>query len=288
MKNDPDTTDVMEMLEEGTDNKKYGQVSGSGTASNPSLDIDVVFTESAAGDYVTITWLGLTFTKVGQKFTTTINNVTIQDDGGSVELTTRISESGEVVAEADTLAKSPTLYITDTMDGAVKFTITAKDVTADTFVSFNAAEEVSSIAFNFEAKTTSIKDGQVRFTIPRNWTRPVKPLKDNTVKAHGQLMVADGGTTDDNRVGNVSISGQTVTVKVPELAKDKSITITINSFTDADTGIAKMVTVQSDATEEDEYEAITGYFWTSSPIRGRGHNAGGGGGRDHQCCRRLR
>ena len=39
LKDDPDTTDVMEMLEEGTDNKKYGQVSGSGTASNPSLGI---------------------------------------------------------------------------------------------------------------------------------------------------------------------------------------------------------------------------------------------------------
>ena len=35
-----------------------------------------------------------------------------------------------------------------------------------------------------------------------------------------------------------------------------------------------MVTVQHNATEEDEYETITGYFWTSSPIRGRGHNAG--------------
>ena len=87
-------------------------------------------------------------------------------------------------------------------------------------------------------------------------------------------MVTGGGTTDDNRVGNVSISGQTVTVKVPELAKLDAITITINSFTDADTGIAKMVTVQPNATEEDKPLTITGYFWTSSPIRGRGHNAG--------------
>ena len=58
----------------------------------------------------------------------------------------------------------------------------------------------------------------------------MKPEADNTVKKALQLTVDGGGTTDVNRVGNVSISGQTVTVQVPELAKLGAITITINQF----------------------------------------------------------
>ena len=164
--------------------------------------------------------------KAGQKFTTTIEDVRIQEEGGNVTFTSTI------IVESP-LAKSPILYITDTVDAAVEFTING-----ETFESYSAAEEVEGglISFAFTAKTTSIKGGQVRFTLPRNWSKPVKPEADNTVKKALQLMVTGGGTTEANRVGNVSISGQTVTVKVPELAKLDAITITINSFTDADDG----------------------------------------------------
>ena len=248
----------------------YGYVSGSGTDSDPQLTLT-----DADGDGPTeIRWAGLTFTEAGDKFTTTIEDVRIQEEGGNV---TFISTIG-----GQPLAKSPILYITDTADAAVEFTITAADATPSvvdgTFASFSAAQEVDLLTFKFKAKTTSIKGGQVRFTLPSNWTKAVKPLKDNAIKEQGQLVVTGGGTTEANRVDNVSISGQRVTVKVPELAKGMSITIAINAFTDEADEIDKKVTVQSNATEEDEYETITGLFWTSSSIggrvSGRGHNAG--------------
>ena len=197
---------------QGSTDGEYGFVSFSGTDSFPRLG-DL---EPAEG-VTTISWSGLMFTEAGQKFTTTIEDVRIQEDGGNVTFTAMIGDSP--------LAKSPILYITDTADAAVEFTIND-----GTFQSYSAAEEVDLISFGFTAKTTSIKGGQVRFTLPRNWSKPVKPEADNTVKKALQLTVTGGGTTDVNRVGNVSISGQTVTVQVPELAKLGAITITINQF----------------------------------------------------------
>ena len=40
------------------------------------------------------------------------------------------------------------------------------------------------------------------------------------------------------------------------------------------TRLKKPITVQADATEDGKPETITGLFWTSSPISGRGYNAG--------------
>ena len=68
-------------------------------------------------------------------------------------------------------------------------------------------------------------------------------------------------------------AGQTVTVGVPELAIDQVITITLNQFKHATTEVISPVTVQSDATEVDKPEKITGYFWTSG-TRGSGNSAG--------------
>ena len=58
------------------------------------------------------------------------------------------------------------------------------------------------------------------------------------------------------------------------LKAGKTITITLQNFTHDTTKIVSNVTVQANATEEDKPVTITGYFWTKSPLTGRGHNAG--------------
>ena len=69
-------------------------------------------------------------------------------------------------------------------------------------------------------------------------------------------------------------AGQTVTVAVPSLAIDGDpIKITLNQSKHATTKIISPVVVQSDATEADKPEKITGYFWASG-TRGRGYSAG--------------
>ena len=131
--------------------------------------------------------VGLKFTKAGQKFIVTIERVRLQDDGDSVEFSTRIGpdnvakvEGGLAAADAALVAAdqaalyalmtSPTFYITDPKDDAVEFKINGAP-----FARFSAGQEMETIEFSFTAASTSIKDGQVRFTLPSGWTRAVVP-----------------------------------------------------------------------------------------------------------------
>ena len=69
---------------QGDDDGEYGYVSASGT------DAELTLVESEVDGVTTtiITWDGLTFTKAGQKFTTTIEDVRIQEAGDNVTFTT--------------------------------------------------------------------------------------------------------------------------------------------------------------------------------------------------------
>ena len=125
LKDDPDTANVMEELGETT----YGQVTHRPAAAfTPTGDIIGDFmADTENGDYVTLTFRGLDFTKAGQTFTIDIKNVRVRAKGGAVEFTTRISGySPSLDAEGTVdLAASPKLYITDTQDGNVEFQITS-------------------------------------------------------------------------------------------------------------------------------------------------------------------
>ena len=184
---------------------------------------------------------------------------------------------------SDDLAKSPKLYITDTQNDAVEFKITSDDVdvTDSTFASFHAGQEVSTIVFTFEAVSTAIKGGQVRFTLPMGWTAMKAPSADGKITAVGELKIEGGGfqIKADRDKGikktpiSVSNGGRTLTLGVPELAIHGVVKVTINKAEHKTTKIVSYVTVQSDATEDDKPEKIDGYFWTSGS-RGRGYNAG--------------
>ena len=157
------------------DPDEYGYVSGSVIDSAPSLDLEQgsvdagTFTAgTTATDTVTqITWENLTLAK-DEKFVTTIENMIIREMGGTVKLDTSLTSDD--VSRA--LTESPTLYITDTEDSAVEFTLGL-----ETSQTYSAAEETE-LTFEFTAKTTSIREGQVRFKVPSGWTLPKDPRRN--------------------------------------------------------------------------------------------------------------
>ena len=96
---DADEDPVITSLQDTTDDA-YGFVSGSVLDSAPDLaiaDATAIDIATATGPVdgvnttsTTITWSGLTFTKAGEKFTITIEDVRIQEAGGNVVFTTRM------------------------------------------------------------------------------------------------------------------------------------------------------------------------------------------------------
>ena len=116
---------------------------------------------------------------------TTIEEVRIVETGGAPEFITMIG--------GRPLSESPKLYITATMDNAVEFTL--GDEVSQTY----AAGAEGELKFAFTAKDTAIRDGQVRFTVPDNWTAPKKPDADlEKVAKLGELAVSGGGIDKDN------------------------------------------------------------------------------------------
>ena len=156
------------------------------------------------------------------------------------------------------------------MDNAVEFTLGSQ--VSQTYA---AAGEVP-LTFAFKAKDTSIRDGQVRFTIPDGWTAPKKPDATlDKVSGLGELAIGgDAGIDKDNITSKVSVNGRIVTVRVPMLDVGESVSITLQNFKNETTEIVSNVTVQPNATEPDKPVKIVGRFWTKSPITGSGHNAG--------------
>ena len=173
-----------------------------------------------------------------------------QEDGASVVWQTRIIPSGNDPTDEHNLTESPKLYITDTTNDAVVFTIDG-----GTFASYNAAGEPGSITFKFRAEDTSIKDGKLEFTLPSGWTSPKKP----DTEAAGKLVVSGGDVEKET----VSTAGQRVIIPVPALAPEGEITITYSDHE------KDKITVQPNATAEGKPVAITGYFWTSKPFSKR-------------------
>ena len=249
------------ILQQGDDDG-YGYVEGSDIDSSPTLALE---TDTPNNGQTTLTWTKLTL-DAGKSFVTTIEDVRIVDDGGTEEFITTIGGRG--------LSESPKLYITATMDGAVEFTLGG-----EVSQTYPAAGE-KELTFAFKAVDTSIRDGQVRFTVPSGWTPPKKPDADlEKVAKLGELAVTGGGIDKDNITSKVSVNGRIVTVKVPMLnpdptADNHTVKITLKNFKNETTEIVSNVTVQPNATEPDKPVKIVGRFWTKSPITGSGHNAG--------------
>ena len=173
------------------------------------------------------------------------------------------------------MAKSPKLYITDTQDGAVEFKIEDQS-----FITYSAGQELDSIVFSFEAVSTAIKDGQVKFTLPTGWTDMKPPSTTGADKILGEVSIGGASgfalkadSTKDIKKTPITISSRTATVGVPNLAIGGKITITINKKKVGDDGVEDKITVQDNATDADEPETIDGFFWTSGS-RGRGYSAG--------------
>ena len=216
------------------------------------------------GPVTTITLAGLSLKK-NYKVMTFIKNVKIRETGGTASFATSIAGT------AFEAARNPTLYITSTKNDAVEFKI--NDLT---FESFMAAEEMDTLKFTFTAVNTAIKGGQVKFTLPNGWTPMVAPSTDGKLDKLGELKVSGGGfQIKGTKKTPLSISngGKTLTLGVPMLALNETVTVVINSYTGTDE-IAHKVTVQNKKTEANKPEEIEGKFWPSSSRTGTGHTAG--------------
>ena len=136
------------------------------------------------------------------------------------------------------LTNQPVLYIMNSVDNAVEFTSDARS-------SYSAAEKVDSITFTFTADSTIINGGKVQFSgIPSSWS----PLPNSKGPAGKTTVTINGDpTTEGIRYGS------TVSVDVPDLAIDETVTITYENFT-----------MQSQATPADKPIKITGKFSPSS------------------------
>ena len=209
-----------------------GYVKGSGSSTNRTLEVR----------NSTITWIWeddlegtnvSPFKRANATFTTTIQNVDIRDTSGKVEWTTSIRGAP--------LTNQPVLYIMNSVDNAVEFASDARS-------SYSAAEEDVTITFTFTAKSTIINDGKVEFSgIP--WS----PLPDPKGPA-GKTTVTinyDGSTAEEVITEGIDY-GRTVSVDVPDLAIDGTVTITYANFT-----------MQSQATPADKPVEIKGKFQPS-------------------------
>ena len=147
------------------------------------------------------------------------------------------------------------------MNDAVEFLIDGAS-----FASYNAAQDVPSIVLTFTAKTTSIKDGKVQFSIPSSWT-PAPTADDAAGKTTVKIKYSATDIEDEDITEGITY-GSTVAVNVPKLAKDDVVEITYGGGGD------KGFTMQPTATPDGKPLEITGRFWTSSPIRGSGYSAG--------------
>ena len=263
----------------------YGEVSFKPDTFSPGAEIiGPLDTTTDEDDFVPLTFSGLTFEKADQTFTITIDKRESPSNGWQCGIHYKLLARREQQRDLVPLEKSPTLYITDTQDGTVEFKINDK-----VFQTYSAGQELGSITFSFRAVDTSIKDGQVQFTLPDGWTPPKKPSDDGKLTEVGELSITGGGfvflkadIAKGLKKTRISVSGQKVTVGVPMLAKDDGnpvttaddpIEIKINSFKHATTEVTSSVKVQGDATKDTKPELITGFFWTSGS-GGRGKDAG--------------
>ena len=246
---DPDDNKALQ----ASDDRDYGHVSGS------DRDFVPVITDDDGGSAIVdadgnlinrISFTGILFAKAGDKWTVTIKNVDIQDKGAALTWTTRIGTADSLTA-SDELNESPVLYITDTTNEAVVFTMGDDS----SFATFKAAQELESVVFKFAAAETSIKNGQLRFTIPSGWGP-----KPTTADAAGNVAASD---IDKKFIKFSGSGGRTVTITVEKLEKDGFITVT---YMGKD---AAKITVQPNATAVDKPVVVNGYFWTSSPLSKR-------------------
>ena len=243
---DPEDDKALQTTDSGS--ADYGYVFGSNPDIDPVITVNDI-TDTDGNVINRISFTGVEFKKKGDRFTLTIKNVDIQDKGAALTWTTRIGT--DALDEDDVLNESPVLYITDTTTNAVVFTMGDDS----SFAIFKAAQELDMVEFKFAAVNTSIKDGQLQFTIPSGWGPT-----PTTADAAGNVAASD----IDKKFIRLSGSGnRTVTITVEKLPKDGFTTIT---YKGKDTA---KITVQPNATAVDKPVEVQGYFWTSSPLSKR-------------------
>ena len=160
------------------------------TGDNPSVNGNV------------ITWSQVSVPK-GRSFNTVITNVSVPSTVQILEFT---AQQGGAA-----LAAPFNFYVVNPEEASVTFTANTSSV---------SAASLQEIVFTFTAVDTPIGRGEVQFSIPSGWDRPVK-TKDNVL---GAVTVGGDGGVDHDR--DLRVSGSSITVAVESLAVGQTVTVT--------------------------------------------------------------
>ena len=165
------TTEKLHPGDSATDSD-YGAVYGV-----PSHTTDDEGTLTISDNLDTITWTGVSLKK-DHTLTTHVNNVKITDRAGNYAWTTRVSGNDGDTRIGSLQTMPPpmqmkwmkltlhTLYVEETEKDGIVF-----EIDGGSEATYKAASK-QPITFTFTAETTPIRNGEVSFAIPNNWSPP--------------------------------------------------------------------------------------------------------------------
>ena len=152
-----------------------------------------------------------------------------------------------------------TLYVEETEKDGIVF-----EIDGGSEVTYKAASK-KTITFTFTAETTPIRNGEVSFAIPNNWSPPKPKSADAKTAGKVGLTITSGKSAklDDDKTHIPEISNRVITVKLERLAKGGVVTVTYGTD-----GVGK-AQVQEDKPSSGKI-TIDGRFRTSSGSRSAG------------------
>ena len=241
---------------QATDSSKRGYVtSPDSKGAAPDIGYATLSETNVNQTPTTITWNSVTLAK-DKTFRTYINGVKVQDEGARLMITAQlIATGGGTYSTADPPDDAVNA------DGARFYVL----VTENEDVTFTAdkdrlrAASLDTVVFTFMAEDTPIRNGRVQFNIPSGWSAPMKGAAADT-DVIGSVTVA--GTAGARFKEDLSVSGRSITVAIPNAAKGQTVIVTYG-------GTGKKAMIQNRAAEAVK---INGYYWasSSSPRRGAG------------------
>ena len=252
---DEDTTLSPTFHLQATDSSKKGYIS-SPDSKGAAPVIGYADADRAEGTPTTITWNSVTLAK-DKTFRTYIDGVRVQNSGGLLPITAKLVASDGSFTDAG--ADSPPDAVTAT-DARFYVVVTDnEDVVLTSDKHFVRAASLETLTFTFTADDTPLRNGKVQFNIPSGWSAPMKGAEAST-DVEGSVTV--GGTAGARFKEDLSVSGRSITVAVPNADTGQTVIVTYG-------GTAKKAKIQTRAAKSVK---INGYYWASSgsPRRGAG------------------
>ena len=228
---DAATDNVDSFRLQATDSSKRGYISSPDSkGAAPVIGYGTLSATNVNQTPTTITWQNVTLAK-DKTFRTYIDGVRVQDSGGLLPITAQLQAMGEAFSTAD----PPTDAVTAT-DARFYVVVTEnEDVVFTADKHYVRAASLDTLTFTFTADDTPLRNGRVQFNIPSGWSAPVKGAKADT-DVIGSVTV--GGTAAPRWKEDLSVSGRSITVAVPNADTGQTVTVTYG-------GTAKKAKIQT-------------------------------------------